>query len=1192
MSSATKTVVSKIRSTSVFLLLVASLASQSVFSQSYLSYIKEFRLEHRSEGFFSEKALIQTLPGSLRVKERTAITFFKHGQAQGNANWSDVEGTGSFRPAFTVVFYTDDFNSSGEKPIREMLEWRHDEISIYEIGKGSKRIYEGGVDMTEMPWWLASGISEMKKKFDELESLDIATDEISANYYSQDALEAFDRISTRQHEGGALPVQSNLSHLKDLGLTRAKLEEGANLDRPASNRDLSLVRENLDQVAWGLSRTISDEQRKNKQATEEFKSETAKQLEDASNNFAQQNEEVNLQVAALREQNQILNEQVVALIKSLESQNIDVPEVCKNPEDHLMVGKQIYELDMKVKDSKSLSQKERHLLYMLNNDLPIRFDYLTEVYIEAELARFNTNLPEEDRISSAQMASFYQDVIDNVPYRDPAQFKATVDSYLAAKTGSPIQYNRNASLLPYLMVSNQIECQSATANYQVLCREKLGASEFKNDQFVSIYESGHKLLGQIVTNENGEKILIGFESTAEGRGGPIQYGPIAHLSGAIRVVDAEIDLVAGIFYDKLENATAVRDRALRVTSTMYGSEIDLNKFNKLNLPVKPLLPDLVYARQTEAQKIAEGVDSRSNLFSFGTPVVPAEVFERHPLNTSVKRESIERLSGNFDPRHIVDVDLNELEEVRKIASEKFENPKQDPSVFLNLAEFKVFLHREMNVSPGSNQELLVSEKVVEFFENFIRDPRYFTEDYLNDEYFQEVLKGKNYKVAKALEPRWKSIKFELDQIKELGNDYLAFILSPQREIGFASYVQRTRLSEQIARASRQIESGRIAWTPEVGTYAQIGLGEHDSMQLSLDEMEKLSTYIQEIGLLSRQVIDNSAQSQFWSIHTPGNPLKTVQIRSDGQDTTIEVSEIPSVEASQELASLAMALKIRLEELSFANQREFSYVEDQRTNFADIPILVRQLTPGADQLQISSIRYGEDEIVYIKTSAGELALNLQTYTVPVKAPKTILPGALEVQGPPAPEVERLPENENLVVEVEDNPADLILDVAEEAEEVWTPDPGSIEISTVVVGPNRHFTYHSIDNETRELKTTTIQRARIQPDRLVDVSVERNPLAAYSTQLTGDEVRFVVSSADFRSIVREARTMEFSRNDSSDYARIFRGLTGLDDISGSFRLKYYRSGILEVERLNSNDRYFVNLKHYAPEGLPTENILPQT
>jgi hypothetical protein len=217
-----------------------------------------------------------------------------------------------------------------------------------------------------------------------------------------------------------------------------------------------------------------------------------------------------------------------------------------------------------------LSREEKEFFDAVTQAKPTSFSAITQRMIQDQVLRYNQAHPSEP-VSIDEMETLIKG-LTAAQADAPTVYDAKVayEAALQKHFKRPIEYNKEAVNLGYLLSNQQMQCFSGTQLQQILWRTH---SDFRQSNAVILFTEGHTLPG-FVQKVDGEWNLFGIETTVTGRG-ETRFGPTKDLNKPIVVVDAQEFAVFNLFKNRLTNGKQVARVMIERAAAKYG--IDLTK---------------------------------------------------------------------------------------------------------------------------------------------------------------------------------------------------------------------------------------------------------------------------------------------------------------------------------------------------------------------------------------------------------------------------------------------------------------------------------------------------------------------------------------------------------------------------------------------------------------------------------------
>lgn len=254
------------------------------------------------------------------------------------------------------------------------------------------------------------------------------------------------------------------------------------------------------------------------------------------------------------------------LIKEIQLTNSDIEK--------FRTSHPIYPQLIQIRDEEKLLPFQKALWAQLKSGRRIDFQLMNQAYLEAELSASGQG-------SGANEVSDLESKLDGVvnasnKYQPLSALKKNhYEPGLEQLWGSAGVYNKDSVTVVDVLRNGKRQCFSGTNCFHLYLRTLLGLENYRDQNSVVIFTSGHILPGQMIKNENGDWLLFGYESTVKGIG-LVPFGPTTKLSDGVRVVDPELYFLGEIFRDSMTDFSVIGDEMLAVASKKYG--IDLSKF--------------------------------------------------------------------------------------------------------------------------------------------------------------------------------------------------------------------------------------------------------------------------------------------------------------------------------------------------------------------------------------------------------------------------------------------------------------------------------------------------------------------------------------------------------------------------------------------------------------------------------------
>jgi len=316
-----------------------------------------------------------------------------------------------------------------------------------------------------------------------------------------------------------------------------------------------------------------------------------------------------------------------ALVESFQNEGLD-EWVLYEPSDKIQIGSQNYGSAIQFTSVDKMPPYKRLLAEYVAKERQIPFSVITRALLMDHLLRYQDR-NEKPLEGSASNAEALEDWINTL--LDKSQLstggsvsavKPTLEKTIETVAGKPIVYNKDADSIADLHEENKLQCSSGSMFHQAACRILYGAAEYTNKNFVFIYESGHILPAQMTQSEDGSWTLTGFETTASGTA-LVDYGQVASLDGAFRIVDAELVFLTEIFREHISNWEEFIQFGLTYTAEKYG------------IPLKKLEAKIPEPKENKGE---------SSAFAFGTPQVRPGDQERQHIERIERIQLIKILS--------------------------------------------------------------------------------------------------------------------------------------------------------------------------------------------------------------------------------------------------------------------------------------------------------------------------------------------------------------------------------------------------------------------------------------------------------------------------------------------------------------------------------------------------------------------
>jgi predicted nuclease with TOPRIM domain len=318
-----------------------------------------------------------------------------------------------------------------------------------------------------------------------------------------------------------------------------------------------------------------------------------------SSDFAHELENVNESLKSIKSKaKQVSDElqqlQVEAETRSKRAQELDTKAesfVANNP---------VVEKFFKVETPQKLSEEKKKIYEVYEQGLPIAFEKITELLISDEVDAFNKT--HNDNIPVSDVSEFFQSLSKQIGQTDlsPSGYKSLYESLMSRFPGRPLRYNIASDNLVDVCKRDRAQCHSGTLFLQAFLRQYLGAKKFREKHLVVIHTPGHVLSGWMSRDKDQDWALTGTESTVEGQA-RVPFKKVRDLKGPIRIVDADLWMLAYVFRNEISDRDNAVKKALELTAEKYG--IDLARFEYKNLK-------------------GTGRDPAHLLFSFGHADVP------------------------------------------------------------------------------------------------------------------------------------------------------------------------------------------------------------------------------------------------------------------------------------------------------------------------------------------------------------------------------------------------------------------------------------------------------------------------------------------------------------------------------------------------------------------------------------------
>ena len=208
----------------------------------------------------------------------------------------------------------------------------------------------------------------------------------------------------------------------------------------------------------------------------------------------------------------------------------------------------------------------------IRSKAPFRFGDLTQALVKDQYLNWADRKGKDARIPTIEQA--YKQIqnlaAEVVQGSDLGKIKLDLETKLLQSR--PLVYNSQAISAFDVLMDGKVQSYSGTMLLMLLLREGWGAEALGNSNVVAIYESGHVLPGYLVLIDKVWH-LFGVEMTS-GSMARVVYGPVNEAVKArmLRIVSAGLFGLVELFKFESDNAIAMTNEALRLTSLQFGIE--------------------------------------------------------------------------------------------------------------------------------------------------------------------------------------------------------------------------------------------------------------------------------------------------------------------------------------------------------------------------------------------------------------------------------------------------------------------------------------------------------------------------------------------------------------------------------------------------------------------------------------------
>lgn len=302
------------------------------------------------------------------------------------------------------------------------------------------------------------------------------------------------------------------------------------------------------------------------------------------------------------------------------------------------------ELELELDSEAEVSGTLELLAKRINDDAPVSFSQVTDLWARDHHAAYDPEASEEDYEDFARKI---RSLTEGLPADDPHKMKVKLDRRIEKSNSEKIRYNVAAQNMASTIQDSELQCYSGSSTLALAARVAMTPKNFRAQNYVMIFEPGHILFGYMRKTKAGDWRLTGVESTLEGKA-RVDYGLVSNLPDfvkdqgetyGLRIMDAEYFGILEVFQPVLKDPEKTTQQMLALTAKRYGIDLKLleSSVQRLKNQSKGRASELK-SPQVSATELLRGSSA-----GFGTAPVAEKPL---PRKKSKKREASKHRARN------------------------------------------------------------------------------------------------------------------------------------------------------------------------------------------------------------------------------------------------------------------------------------------------------------------------------------------------------------------------------------------------------------------------------------------------------------------------------------------------------------------------------------------------------------------